>query len=201
MPNGKSITERQDIGDGYGGVISFFRSLKSLQGYVPLLEVQREIDNAIIADNDNTKYRYTIGDTVFIGASEYSITAIDDQRVMLSDTNAPFFNKEYDRAEFDQKIKENSLNEHLKVTSLPEESTEIINAKAEPEAEYEDAFLLTENKKALLGCTSTPIAMPAVSMLRIHSLLMKSEKRHKATSRQMTSSIISAVLQIKLFQM
>lgn len=199
MPNGKSITERQDIGDGYGGVISFFRSLKSLQGYVPLLEVQREIDNAIIADNDNTKYRYTIGDTVFIGASEYSITAIDDQRVMLSDTNAPFFNKEYDRAEFDQKIKENSLNEHLKVTSLPEESTEIINAKAEPEAEYEDAFLLTENKKALLGCTSTPIAMPAVSMLRIHSLLMKSEKRHKATSRQMTSSIISAVLQIKLF--
>lgn len=140
MPNGKSITERQDIGDGYGGVISFFRSLKSLQGYVPLLEVQREIDNAIIADNDNTKYRYTIGDTVFIGASEYSITAIDDQRVMLSDTNAPFFNKEYDRAEFDQKIKENSLNEHLKVTSLPEESTEIINAKAEPEAEYEDAF-------------------------------------------------------------
>ena len=85
MPNGKSITERQDIGDGYGGVISFFRSLKSLQGYVPLLEVQREIDNAIIADNDNTKYRYTIGDTVFIGASEYSITAIDDQRVIHSE--------------------------------------------------------------------------------------------------------------------
>ncbi len=149
MPNGKSITERQDIGDGYGGVISFFRSLKSLQGYVPLLEVQREIDNAIIADNDNTKYRYTIGDTVFIGASEYSITAIDDQRVMLSDTNAPFFNKEYDRAEFDQKIKENSLNEHLKVTSLPEESTEIINAKAEPEAEYEDAFFIDREQESV----------------------------------------------------
>ena len=149
MPNGKSITERQDIGDGYGGVISFFRSLKSLQGYVPLLEVQREIDNAIIADNDNTKYRYTIGDTVFIGASEYSITAIDDQRVMLSDTNAPFFNKEYDRAEFDQKIKENALNEHLKVTSLPEESTEIINAKAEPEAEYEDAFFIDREQESV----------------------------------------------------
>ena len=149
MPNGKSITERQDIGDGYGGVISFFRSLKSLQGYVPLLEVQREIDNAIIADNDNTKYRYKIGDTVFIGASEYSITAIDDQRVMLSDTNAPFFNKEYDRAEFDQKIKENSLNEHLKVTSLPEESTEIINAKAEPEAEYEDAFFIDREQESV----------------------------------------------------
>ena len=100
-------------------------------------------------NKDNEKYIYKVGDTVFIGASEYRITAKDDQRVMLSDTNAPFFNKEYDRAEFDQKIKENSLNEHLKVTSLPEESTEIINAKAEPEAEYEDAFFIDREQESV----------------------------------------------------
>ena len=100
-------------------------------------------------NKDNEKYIYKVGDTVFIGASEYRITAKDDQQVMLSDANAPFFNKEYDRAEFDQKIKENSLNEHLKVTSLPEESTEIINAKAEPEAEYEDAFFIDREQESV----------------------------------------------------
>ena len=200
MPNGKSITERQDIGDGYGGVISFFRSLKSLQGYVPLLEVQREIDNAIIADNDNTKYRYTIGDTVFIGASEYSITAIDDQRVMLSDTNAPFFNKEYDRAEFDQKIKENSLNEHLKVTSLPEESTEIINAKAEPEAEYEDAFFIDREQESVTWMYFNPDSNAGGQY--VTNTLSFDEIREAAQSHKSADDFFDyLVLQIKLFQM
>lgn len=100
-------------------------------------------------NKDNEKYIYKVGDTVFIGASEYRITAKDDQQVMLSDTNAPLFNKEYDRAEFEQKIKENLLNEHLEVTSLPEESTEISNAKAEPEAEYEDAFFIDREQESV----------------------------------------------------
>ncbi len=47
LPNGASITERQDIGDGYGGVIDYFRSFESLQQYVPILEAQRDMDNAI----------------------------------------------------------------------------------------------------------------------------------------------------------
>ena len=47
LPNGDSITERQDIGDGYGGVIDFFRSFESLKQYVPLLEAQRDMDIAI----------------------------------------------------------------------------------------------------------------------------------------------------------
>lgn len=169
MPNGKSITERQDIGDGYGGVISFFRSLKSLQGYVPLLEVQREIDNAIIADNDNTKYRYTIGDTVFIGASEYSITAIDDQRVMLSDTNAPFFNKEYDRAEFDQKIKENSLNEHLKVILSEEESnTSVISETNTTPINDDDYYFNDAERKEVVAVYYNPDAISGGQFVFAH---------------------------------
>jgi len=73
-------------------------------------------------NKDNEKYIYKVGDTVFIGASEYRITAKDDQQVMLSDANAPLFNKQYDIADFEQKIKENALNEHLKVILSEEES-------------------------------------------------------------------------------
>ena len=61
---------------------------------------------SISENKDNEKYIYKVGDTVFIGASEYRITAKDDQQVMLSDANAPLFNKQYDIADFEQKIKE-----------------------------------------------------------------------------------------------
>lgn len=73
-------------------------------------------------NKDKEKYIYKVGDTVFIGASEYRITAKDDQQVMLSDANAPLFNKQYDIADFEHKIKENALNEHLKVILSEEES-------------------------------------------------------------------------------
>lgn len=73
-------------------------------------------------NKDNEKYIYKVGDTVFIGASEYRITAKDDQQVMLSDANAPLFNKQYDIVDFEHKIKENALNEHLKVILSEEES-------------------------------------------------------------------------------
>lgn len=77
---------------------------------------------SISENKDNEKYIYKVGDTVFIGASEYRITAKDDQQVLLSDANAPLFNKQYDIADFEQKIKENALNEHLKVILSEEES-------------------------------------------------------------------------------
>ena len=77
---------------------------------------------SISENKDNEKYIYRVGDTVFIGASEYRITAKDDQQVMLSDANAPLFNKQYDISDFEQKIKENALNEHLKVILSEEES-------------------------------------------------------------------------------
>lgn len=73
-------------------------------------------------NKDNEKYIYKVGDTVFIGASECRIMAKDDQQVMLSDANAPLFNKQYDIADFEHKIKENALNEHLKVILSEEES-------------------------------------------------------------------------------
>lgn len=70
------------------------------------------------------EYRYTLGASVYIGASEYEILSIDDDRVMLFDKNFPLFNKEMLRAEFDAKVKENPMNDHLKVAIQPEKEQE-----------------------------------------------------------------------------
>ena len=70
------------------------------------------------------EYRYSLGATVYIGASEYEILSFDDDRVMLYDKNFPLFNKEMTRAEFDSKVKENPMNDHLRVAIQPEKETD-----------------------------------------------------------------------------
>lgn len=62
-----------------------------------------------------TTYEYHLGNTVYIGADEYEILSFDDDRVRLFDTKFPLFNKEYPRADFDRMVKENPMNDHLKV--------------------------------------------------------------------------------------
>ena len=62
-----------------------------------------------------TTYEYHLGDTVYIGASEYEILSLDSDRILLYDTDYPLFNKEMDRDEFERKVKENPMNDHLKV--------------------------------------------------------------------------------------
>jgi len=69
----------------------------------------------------NERYEYHLGNTVYIGANEYEILSFDNDRVMLYDTQFPLFNKEMTRAEFDQKVQENTMNDHLKVKVLPAE--------------------------------------------------------------------------------
>ena len=81
------------------------------------------------------EYRYTLGASVYIGASEYELISLDDDRVMLFDKSFPLFNKEMPRAEFDAKVKENPMNDHLKVAIHPEkeqESTERDYSKYNP---------------------------------------------------------------------
>lgn len=71
---------------------------------------------------ENERYEYHLGSTVYLGANEYEILSFDDERVMLYDTQFPLFNKEMTRAEFDSKVQENPLNDHLKVANKqPEE--------------------------------------------------------------------------------
>jgi N12 class adenine-specific DNA methylase len=108
----------------------------------------------------NTQYEYHLGDTVYIGASEYEILSFNDERVMLYDTEMPLFNKEFTREEFDRKVRENPLNDHLRVTSLPaeekavaqenisENSTETEQNFA-PNTSYNDAFFLDDESQTV----------------------------------------------------
>ena len=108
----------------------------------------------------NTQYEYHLGDTVYIGASEYEILSFNDERVMLYDTEMPLFNKEFTREEFDRKIRENPLNDHLMVTSLSaeekavaqenisENSTETEQNFA-PNTSYDDAFFLDDESQTV----------------------------------------------------
>lgn len=71
------------------------------------------------------EYKYLLGASVYIGAEEYEILSFDENRVMLFDKQFPLFNKEMTRAEFDSKVKENPMNDHLKVAVQPEKEKQI----------------------------------------------------------------------------
>ena len=59
-------------------------------------------------------YEFHNGDIVYIGADEFEIRAIDNDRAVLVDTSFPLYTKEMPREEFDRKIKENSANDKLR---------------------------------------------------------------------------------------
>ncbi len=70
------------------------------------------------------EYRYSLGATVYIGASEYEIVSFDENRVMLFDRSFPLINTEMTRTEFDAKVRENPMNDHLCVAIQPEKETD-----------------------------------------------------------------------------
>lgn len=81
-----------------------------------------------VSEQPEKEYVYHLGDSVFIGADEYEILSFDKERVMLYDTKFPLINKEMSRSEFDSKVRENPMNDHL-----------LAPAAAKPETEKADA--------------------------------------------------------------
>ena len=91
----------------------------------------------------DVQYEYHLGDKVYIGASEYEILSVDGERVMLYDYDMPLFNKEFSRTEFDRKVRENPMNEHLIVKEEP--------AEERNEKESEPLVPAWEQKKKVKG--------------------------------------------------
>ena len=91
----------------------------------------------------DVQYEYHLGDKVYIGASEYEILSVDDERVMLYDYDMPLFNKEFSHTEFDRKVRENPMNEHLIVKEEP--------AEERNEKEPEPVVPTWEQKKKVKG--------------------------------------------------
>ena len=126
----------------------------------------REILSATPPETENNeietevRYEYHLGDTVYIGASQYEILSFDENRVMLYDFDMPLFNKELSREEFDRKVRENPINDHLKVSVLPAEEKAVTGEnKAQNDTEtvqdfspitgYDDAFFIDRDNESV----------------------------------------------------
>lgn len=59
------------------------------------------------------EYLFSLGDTVYLGTHEYEVLSFDENEVVLYDTQFPLFNKTMTRGEFEDRLKENPLNDHL----------------------------------------------------------------------------------------
>ncbi len=80
------------------------------------------------------RYEYNLGDTVYIGADEYTILSLEDP-VILNDSQYPLFNKEFSKADFEKKVKENPANNHLRIEVEVERPIE----DNEPETEIDES--------------------------------------------------------------
>ena len=111
-------------------------------------------------DEPEARYEYHLGDSVYIGASQYEILSFDENRVMLYDFDMPLFNKELSREEFDRKVRENPMNDHLKVSVLPAEEKAVTGENEaqndtetiqdfRPKTGYDDAFFIDLDNESI----------------------------------------------------
>lgn len=70
------------------------------------------------------RYVYHEDDIVYIGADKYEIAAFDENAVFLRNPDFPLFGKELSRADFEEKLKENPANDHLKVVVTEKQSVQ-----------------------------------------------------------------------------
>jgi len=70
------------------------------------------------------RYVYHEDDVVYIGADKYEIAAFDENAVSLRNPDFPLFGKELSRADFEEKLKENPANDHLKVVVTEKQSVQ-----------------------------------------------------------------------------
>ena len=118
-------------------------------------------------DETEIKYEYHLGDSVYIGASQYEVLSFDENRVMLYDFDMPLFNKEISREEFDRKVRENPMNDHLKVSVLPSEEKSVTGENEaqndtetvqdfSPKTGYDDAFFIDRDNESVIWMYYNP---------------------------------------------
>ena len=69
------------------------------------------------------RYLYHEGDVVYIGADKYEISDFNENAVSLRNVEFPLFGKELSRADFEEKLRENPANDHLKTVITEKQET------------------------------------------------------------------------------
>ena len=136
----------------------------------------------------DVQYEYHLGDKVYIGASEYEILSVDDERGMLYDYDMPLFNKEFSRTEFDRKVRENPMNEHLIVKEEP--------AEERNEKEPEPVVPAWEQKKKVKGFD----LHPDVSMAERHTFNLRENEVETVGKKERFRRNIMAIQLLKKCQ-
>ncbi len=147
---------------------------------------EKEPEEAEISQD--VKHEYHLGDKVYIGASEYEILSVDDERVMLYDYDMPLFNKEFSRTEFDRKVRENPMNEHLIVKEEP--------AEERNEKEPEPVVPAWEQKKKVKGFD----LHPDVSMAERHTFNLRENEVETVGKKERFRRNIMAIQLLKKCQ-
>ena len=113
---------KADINDTRN-ISDYINALRKAKEGLEETDVNRhEIDVLItLLEKRVPHYEYHLGDTVYIGADEYEIAGITEDIVTLYDPKFPLFNKQIEFKEFEQKVKENYSNDHLRVENRQDE--------------------------------------------------------------------------------
>ena len=165
------------------------RNREILSNAPPEQEVEpteKELEEA--EQPQDVQYEYHLGDKVYIGASEYEILSVDDERVMLYDYDMPLFNKEFSRTEFDRKVRENPMNEHLIVKEEP--------AEERNEKEPEPVVPAWEQKKKVKGFD----LHPDVSMAERHTFNLRENEVETVGKKERFRRNIMAIQLLKKCQ-
>lgn len=94
-------------------------------------DISKDQAAAVKIDN-NLRLFYKENDKVYLGGKEYEIQTISDDKIVLFDKDFPLFTKELNKKEFEEKILENPLNDHLLISK-----NELANALLDFKKEYD----------------------------------------------------------------
>ena len=112
---------KADINDERN-VIDYVNALKETIKNIEDTNPQKQEIEAllIILEKRVPHYEYHLGDKVYIGSDEYEIAGIKDNIVTLYNPKFPIFNEQMNIDEFERKVKDNYVNDHLKVENIKE---------------------------------------------------------------------------------
>ncbi len=93
-----------------------------------ILEIIIELEKLLPEETKDKKeeYIYSIGDNVFLGTTEYQITAINGDTVSIADVSFPVLVEQLDFQEFNKRVRENPINDNLKERQRAEDTVEDI---------------------------------------------------------------------------
>ena len=93
----------------------------------------------------DAQYSFSLGDTVQLGATTYTILGYDEHTVMLSDPKYPLLSEDMARDVFERRLRENPANDHLIIETEPAASNEETESTTETVTETVEVISAGEN--------------------------------------------------------